>query len=219
MTSDAARTRADPDLLATWVTGWALARQTSPPAPHADGHRVEVGWPEQARRYVFPHLSGEIERLGAACRDPWVYLKACVPPGALRAVLPPPWTVAPPSYLMTVDRLDHPVPTPVGGYAVVLADAPAGAAVRIVAAGALAASGGVVVVGETAIFDRIVTDPAHQRRGLGTRVMAALGQAARDRGARRAVLVATGDGRGLYAALGWTVHTPYASAVIPGPTG
>ena len=219
MTGGETRLRADPALVATWVRGWALARGTPPPEPHADGFCVEVGWPQQARRYVFPHLSGEIARLGAGIRQPWVYLKACAPPEAVRAVLPTPWSVADATFMMTLDDLDRPTPLLPKDYRLTVEEGPAGSIVTVTAAGAVAAGGRVATVGEIAIFDRIVTEPAFQRRGLGTVVMAALGQAARDRGAKRAVLVATDDGRRLYEALGWRLHALYTSAVILGPAG
>ncbi len=214
MRDDEAELRADPDLVATWVRGWALARGTSPPEAHADGFRIEVGWPEQTRRYVFSHLSDEIARLGAEIRAPWVYLKACAPPEAVRAVLPAPWSVADATFLMTQAELDRPTPLLPEGYRLAVDAAETGAVATVTAEDAVAAGGRVVTVGETAIFDSIVTEPAHQRRGLGAVVMAALGQAARDRGARRAVLVATQDGRRLYETLGWRLHALYTSAVI-----
>jgi GNAT superfamily N-acetyltransferase len=83
--------------------------------------------------------------------------------------------------------------------------------------GTLAASGHAALDRELAIYDRIVTDPAHQRRGLGRAVMHALQALARARGRHAGVLVATDQGRRLYESLGWTMHAPWATAVIPGP--
>lgn len=37
----------------------------------------------------------------------------------------------------------------------------------------------------------------------------------REKGAVRGVLVATPDGRALYESLGWELHSPYTTAVIP----
>ena len=64
------------------------------------------------------------------------------------------------------------------------------------------------------VYDRIETAPAHRRRGLGRAVMAALADARRSRAASQ-VLVATDDGRALYARLGWSVYSTFATAVIP----
>jgi len=53
------------------------------------------------------------------------------------------------------------------------------------------------------VFDQIMTDPAHRRRGLASVVMTALTDAARAEGARRGLLLASEVGSLLYAALGW----------------
>jgi GNAT superfamily N-acetyltransferase len=71
--------------------------------------------------------------------------------------------------------------------------------------GAVAASGRMAVVGTDAIADRIETEPAHRRRGLGSAVMAALVEAAAAQGATRGILAASRDGLRLYRSLGWKV--------------
>jgi GNAT superfamily N-acetyltransferase len=206
--------RADPELVAAWVRGWALSREVAAPTPQADGFRVEVGWPDQVRRFVFPALSDEIARLGREIDAPFVYLKACASAEALRRVLGPPWAVTAPRYMMTVGDLNHPAPGLPQGYRLDVGAGRSGPIAVVAAGDEVAATGRVVTVDRLAVFDRIVTDPGHQRRGLGTVVMAALGQAAHDLGATRGVLVATEAGRGLYESLGWRLHSPYASAVI-----
>jgi ribosomal protein S18 acetylase RimI-like enzyme len=55
----------------------------------------------------------------------------------------------------------------------------------------------VVIVGASAVFDRIETDPAHRRRGLGRTLMTRLGGLAVQDGAETGTLVATPDGRAL----------------------
>lgn len=54
------------------------------------------------------------------------------------------------------------------------------------------------------VLDRVETDDAHRRRGLGGAVVHALVDEARRRGATRGLLVASTDGAGLYESLGWT---------------
>jgi len=83
--------------------------------------------------------------------------------------------------------------------------------------GDLAASGHVALDETFAIYDRIVTEPAHQRRGLGRAVMHTLQALARTHGRHVGALVATDQGRRLYESLGWRLHAPWATAVIPGP--
>ncbi|HEU4947406.1 MAG TPA: GNAT family N-acetyltransferase [Kribbella sp.] len=71
--------------------------------------------------------------------------------------------------------------------------------------GAVVSSGRMAVIGEDAVADRIETDPAHRRRGLGSAVMAALVEAAAAQGAKRGILIASRDGLRLYRSLGWKV--------------
>lgn len=68
----------------------------------------------------------------------------------------------------------------------------------------LAASGRVFVVGETAVFDRIITEPAFQRRGLGSFIMRALAAQAFGHDVQEGLLLASADGQKLYSHLGWT---------------
>ncbi|AXJ08515.1 GNAT family N-acetyltransferase [Arthrobacter sp. PM3] len=67
----------------------------------------------------------------------------------------------------------------------------------------VAASGRVFVVGHTAIFDKIVTAPAYQRRGLGSFIMKALAAQAFEHDVDSGLLLASLDGQKLYSHLGW----------------
>lgn len=69
----------------------------------------------------------------------------------------------------------------------------------------LAASGRVFVVGDTAIFDRIITEPAFQRRGLGSFIMRALAAQAFGHDVQNGLLLASEDGQKLYSHLGWSM--------------
>ncbi|TWD81881.1 acetyltransferase (GNAT) family protein [Kribbella amoyensis] len=71
--------------------------------------------------------------------------------------------------------------------------------------GGVVSSGRMAVVGEDAVADRIETDPAHRRRGLGSAVMASLVETAAAQGAKRGILIASIDGLRLYRSLGWKV--------------
>jgi GNAT superfamily N-acetyltransferase len=80
--------------------------------------------------------------------------------------------------------------------------------------GDLAASGCAAETADVFIYDRIETAHDHRRKGLGAAVMIALGTAKKSFVSPQ-LLVATEDGRNLYANLGWTVLTPFAAATIP----
>ena len=87
------------------------------------------------------------------------------------------------------------------------------------AGGECAAKGRVAVRGHAAVVDVVETDPAHRRRGLGSVVMSELSRVASDRGAVRAVLVATEVGRALYEKLGWAVESPITAAHLAARPG
>ena len=204
-------------LLQTWLAGWASTRGCAPPVVDGSGWRVQVGLPDQVRRHVFASDNDTLRAHGESITEPWIWLKACMHPEALRAIMPPRWRVrTEPSYFM---RFEGALPSgrlPVGyevrehqENGVHFVDLHAGD-------GTPAARGRIAMVEDSAIFDRIRTDDAHRRRGLGRAVMAALHAYAHSRGATRGLLAATRDGHALYTALGWTVQAPYSSAVIEG---
>ena len=207
---------ADPHIVAVWVKGWTLARETAPPIPYEDGFRVDVGWPQQKTRYVFATMSPAIGELVRVNEEPWVFLKACVSADAMQPMLSACWIIQRPGYMMTCGG-------PMAGDSVLpegyVLDATWGAISVVRAldpAGKVAAIGRVVVVDGFAIYDRIETGPEHRGRGLARAVMMALEAIGREGGAVRGVLVATPDGRRLYERLGWELHAPYTTAVIPG---
>jgi GNAT superfamily N-acetyltransferase len=68
----------------------------------------------------------------------------------------------------------------------------------------VAASGRVFVVGDTAVFDKIITEPGFQRRGLGSFIMRALAAQAFEHDVENGLLLASIDGQKLYSHLGWS---------------
>jgi GNAT superfamily N-acetyltransferase len=67
----------------------------------------------------------------------------------------------------------------------------------------VAASGQVFVVRQVAVFDKIVTEPDFQRRGLGSFIMKALAAQAFQHDVESGLLLASMDGQHLYSHLGW----------------
>jgi GNAT superfamily N-acetyltransferase len=204
----------EPELLRAWLTGRSISRGL--PAPVADhgGWRVDVGLPTEKARYVFAVMTPGLKRLGETIRAPQIFLKLCGSADRLRSILPGRWQVQGGSHLMTFDGELGPPRAPPPGYELEVSRDERGVATRVVSRdGEIAASGFAAETPEAFVYDRIVTEPTHQRRGLGLTVMTALGAQRRSAAALH-VLVATPAGRGLYAALGWTVRSPYATAVI-----
>ncbi|MCU1565380.1 MAG: family N-acetyltransferase [Pseudarthrobacter sp.] len=75
---------------------------------------------------------------------------------------------------------------------------------EVLSGDSVAAGGRVFVVGDTAVFDKIITNPAFQRRGLGSFIMRALAAQAFEHDVQTGLLLASLDGQKLYSHLGWT---------------
>jgi GNAT superfamily N-acetyltransferase len=191
-------------LVRAWADGWAIARGTPPPVEVAEGYRIDVNRPGHRTRYVLPQHSPE---LAARLTAPDTWLKICAPAPQLDER----WQVQAPEYLMSTQLTAE---TPVCPPEYELTATRAGSVVTVVVSrrGETAARGMVAVSGEYAVIDQVVTEPDHQRRGLGTTVIRALGQAASRSGARTGVLVATADGLALYSRLGWSLVSPVTAA-------
>lgn len=199
-------------IVTDWVWGWALSRGTPDPVEEPDGYRIDVGLPEHRVRHVLLEPVS-VRRRAAGVTEPGTWLKVC---GSLDHPLDSRWTVSPPEYLMSIELRAHPAVTPPDHYTVdVHSTGDVHDAVVRTTGGEHAAKGRVAVCRRAAVIDMVETDPAHRRRGLGSVVMSELCRVAAERGAVRAVLVATEAGRALYEQLGWTVESPITAAHLP----
>ncbi|MFH8404471.1 GNAT family N-acetyltransferase [Streptomyces sp. NPDC018019] len=204
------------DLVRTWVAGWAVSRRTPRPAELPWGLYIEVGLPEQVGRHVLPDPDGpSIRAAAASVTVPHTWIKAPADPDAVAPWLPRGWVVdrEETGHLMATDL--HPTtPAPLDGYTTTVETRDGVTYVRITdAAGEPAAQGQMALLGQATVVDRVTTDPAHRRRGLGRHVMQTLAGHAQARGATLAVLGATDAGRALYETLGWKTHAPLAACV------
>lgn len=203
-------------LVERWLTGWSLSRGVPLPLPFGGGLVVEAGMPAQLRRYVFVDAGQALQACADGIRDPYIFLKAAVEPQVLRAALPARWNIETPGYLMLgPSRPMGDVPLP-AGYQVSFETQHGAHVVRVIHDGQeQAASGRIVIHGRCAIFDQIETAESHRRRGLGSVVMRALDAIAAQAEVNERLLVATEDGRALYERLGWSVISPWSTAVLP----
>lgn len=208
--------KADPELLATWVRGWVLTRGAPAPVRDAGAWRVDVGRPDQIARYVYPEAGEAVRDRAARIREPHVFLKVCADAEAVRPLLDARWAVQPPGFMMTLDGTMGPAGATPQGYRLEVEPGPVAFVRLLTEAGEEAAQGRAAVVDGRIVFDRIITEPGHQRRGLASGLMRTLEAIGRERGGREGVLVATEAGRALYERLGWRLHSPYTTAVIPG---
>ncbi|WP_410668171.1 GNAT family N-acetyltransferase [Amycolatopsis sp. cmx-4-68] len=198
------------EILGAWVRGWAVSRATPPPVEEPDGHRVDVGLPGHRVRYLLRSPATVASRARTVV-SPGTWLKTCGPRAAVLAGLTPEWTAGETEYLMSFDGPVPPAAVPPPYSVAVTGDGPVWN-VTVTAGGAPAAHGWVAVASGVAVYDRIITEPEHRRRGLGRVVMHRLSAAA---GARSGALLASAAGRGLYGSLGWRVVSEVVPAHVP----
>lgn len=208
---------ADPMLLKGWLTARSIARKLPQPVPEHGGLRVETGLPQETRRYVFARPEHSIRALAQSIIAPNIFIKMCGTGEQLMALVPSHWQLRPTSYLMTTDRLHHNMPPLPIGYRLELSTEQSVTMARVLAEDdSLAASGYAAEHDGYFVYDRIGTEAAHRRLGLGRAIMMALASTRQSSDSQQ-VLVATEEGRALYSTLGWIMHSPYSTAFIAAP--
>ncbi|MEV6951077.1 GNAT family N-acetyltransferase [Streptomyces sp. NPDC051183] len=198
----------------SWVEGWAVARGIPEPVEVPWGLRIEVGQPTQTVRHVLLDADAAVARgLIGTITEPTTCIKGFLPPGEMDPWFSSEWEPTDPCFLMAVDLRPSRVQAP-DGYTATVETADGVTHVRILSAdGELAACGQTGLADAACVFDQIVTEPAHQRRGLGTVVMGTLTNAAIEGGVSTGILGATIEGRALYEALDWKVLAPLTGFV------
>jgi len=198
-----------------WARGWTLTRGKTRPISQSYGCKIDLGGPEHFERHVVTNFDAQaLRELSSDLTTPGTWLKVCASPEMVTPFLPDIWTIQPPEYLMVAElhkntiivRDDYELSICTSG-------AVTDAELRS-QDGQLAARGRVAQSNGFAIFDQIVTEPEHQRKGLGRIVMGALNNVSIDRESKIGVLVATEDGRALYKTIGWTIVCQVTAAVI-----
>ncbi|MBH1937926.1 GNAT family N-acetyltransferase [Streptomyces sp. AV19] len=205
-----------PVLARVWAAGWAASRGTPPPAEKPWGLYIEVGLPGHAGRHVVPHAAEAAVRAAAASATvPDTWLKVPGDPDTVGSWLPVGWSVDKEDTGHLMAAVLHVTgPEAPSGYTVSVTES--GGVTRVDVAGPAgepAARGQLAVVGDAAVFDRVGTEEAHRRRGLGTLVTRTLADRAVADGASFGVLGATDDGRALYETLGWRAYAPLVACV------
>ncbi len=198
-----------------WAAGWTLTRNKAFPVSQPYGCKIDLGLPEHLERHVVvDYDEGMLRELTNGLQAPGTWLKVCAAPENVVPLLHKNWQVQQPEYLMAVILNEAAAVAP-DGYRLSLTTSGAvtDAELRDMD-GQLAAKGRVAHSDGFATFDQIVTEPAHQRKGLGRVIMAALANRSIMRQASVGVLVATEQGRALYQSIGWTLVSPVTAAVI-----
>ncbi|WP_370970070.1 GNAT family N-acetyltransferase [Amycolatopsis sp. cg9] len=198
------------EILGAWARGWAVSRAVPAPVEEPDGHRLDVGLPGHRVRYLL-RSPATVAARARTVASPGTWLKTCGPRAAILADLTAEWEAGETEYLMEFDGPVPSVAVPPGYAVAVTGDGPAWD-VAVSREGAPAACGRVAVADGVAVFDKIETEPAHRRRGLGRVVMHQLSAVS---GAEASALLATEAGRGLYTSLGWRLAAEVVPAHVP----
>lgn len=208
-------TTIDSGLIRRWLNGWTAARslpEAEPVGSTGDGLRSVCGQPGREVELFALRADEEPEslaRLAAAVaaerRTTWLTVPT-LHPDAVEAVFGAAGLelLHQSEWFMTTDLTEHPQHAPAAPYErEVRTEGPVTVVSLREPSGEVAARGTIAVVGADAIADRVETDAAHRRRGLGRAVMSALAEAAVARGARTGLLLASEEGQRLYSSLGW----------------
>lgn len=210
------------ELVEKWLRGWSLSRSLPLPERYRSGFKVEVGEEKQKIRYVFPELNDDFIQLAESVTEPWIYLKVCVSPEQLKSLVPERWEFQPEGYMM---HCRHPMVIPdialTDNYSVKIRCITSEYfTVRVLYnTTEQAAIGRLIIVDDIAVYDRVVTEEGHRRKGLASIVLAKLEEIALSKGVSNNFLVATQQGKLLYESLGWKLYSSYTSIVIPDRRG
>lgn len=203
------------ELVMAWGRGWTITRNTPAPVVIPGGFRVDVGLPGHRVRYVLhTYDASRLIELGNELTAPGTWLKIAGDRRSLRDALPAAWTMDVPGNLMTTVITRTRVELPAGYIAHTIVDGEAVIATVLDSNGEQASSALLGCSGEFAVFDMVVTEPEHRRRGLGSVVMGLLTNHAADAGMSTGILLSNEAGRALYQVLGWSVNSEVSGAFI-----
>lgn len=204
-------------IVESWLKGWCLSREVSFPVPYKSGFYVNVGDEKQKERFVFPELNDDFFQLAHSITGPWIYLKASVPPDQITDQIPVRWKLQPQGYMMTCFHpMNFPDTSLAEGYHLEFSEYNTTFVITIVAEnGEQASIGRISLIDDVAVYDRIITEKNHQRKGLARFLLKELEKIALSKGFYKNILVATEEGKLLYETLGWKLYCLHTSIVIP----
>lgn len=212
------KSRISQDVVEKWLKAWSLSRKLPHPVPYKSGFKVEVGEETQKTRYVFSEINDDFIELSKQIDEPWIYLKVCASADEVKNSVSEKWIIQPPGYMMCCFGPMKNSGAKLGqDYRMEHEEYHSTSVIKIIAAsGEQASIGRIVLVDDLAVYDRIITEEKHQRKGLAGFLMQELEKIALSKGISNNFLVATEQGRALYQSIGWELSSPYTSIVIPG---
>lgn len=204
------------DIIEKWLTAWSLSRNLPMPVKFKSGFKVDVGLDNQKTRYVFPELNEDFIQLSKSIDERLVFLKVCASPEEIKKVVSEKWTIQPQGYMMSCfHKMNFRDDNLSSDYRLEFDNYNSTYVVKIITQDNETASiGRVVIVDDLSVYDRILTDNQHQRKGLASFLMKELEKIAISHGVFKNLLVATEEGKLLYQSLGWEMYSLYTSIVI-----
>jgi len=205
-------------LMSRWESGWARSRRLGPAQRVAGGLAVAIS--DMGRDIEYIALSvqetqhAQLARIAAESADAWLTVPTLDRTTTEKLLQDADMEVVGPEWLMRIDLTRHPTNATPSGYALdVITDNHVliGEAVTV-PDGIRAADARMAVTGRDAITDKVATEPAHRRRGLGATLMAALAERAVRSGADTGLLIAADEGRRLFEAMNWETVVPVTVA-------
>ncbi|WP_168796452.1 GNAT family N-acetyltransferase [Arthrobacter echini] len=201
---------ADDRLLQTWITGWSTCRGLRPYDDGGSTFVVSTDPQEQTEHFLFEPSTEQFLELARETKDDARRVLTVIT-NRMQDLL----DAADPLGMRVIDRKQSLMSADMHGQDVEDPRAPSEdfvlersedspcrrVTVRI--GDELAARGSVSVVGDYAVYDRIITEEQFRRRGLASYVMRALTAGVLTDDVTTGLLVATSDGRALYEFLGW----------------
>ncbi|WP_333597526.1 GNAT family N-acetyltransferase [Chryseobacterium flavum] len=205
------------EMVENWLKGWCLSREVAFPVQYRSGFKVHVGDERQKERFVFPELNDDFFQLAYSIDEPWIYLKVSAASEEFMDKIPERWVLQPQGYMMICFQpMKFREINLAEGYRLEFSEYNSTFVVKIVAEnGEQASIGRVSLIDNLAVYDRIVTEKDHQRKGLATFLLKELEKIALSRGFSNNLLVATEEGKQLYETLGWQMYSLHTSIVIP----
>jgi GNAT superfamily N-acetyltransferase len=201
------------ELTMAWGRGRAVSRCTEQPVPIEGGFEVAVGRPSREIRRVFhTYTPDSLVEAAEAFGEPNRQLMIAGPTAMLRESVPPSWTMDEGGHLMATEFAFAKYAVPEGYRLSVETEGELTIARAFYDTGDLAASARLGRTGDFGVFDKVVTVPAHQRRGLGSLLMRALSNHAIGLGMEWGLLVGSDEGRALYEHLGWSFVSDFPGA-------
>lgn len=204
------------EIIFNWLNAWSISRGLPLPTIYKSGFKVDVGSLNQKVRYVFPELSEDFVQLATEIDEPWIFLKFCGASDSIINKIPPRWKIQSQGFMMCCFEKMKEIKAELNNDYILNIDfSNSGYLAQILSIeGEIVSEARLILVNDLAIYDRVITNENHKRKGLASILMKELEIIAISNGVHKNFLVATEQGKPLYEKLGWKLYSLFTSVVI-----